>query len=255
MKDYPQPLDYGRFSVMVNVIRCKKPTIKTALDVGCNMGFFSRLMIKKGLEVIGLELDRKFAKLAWSNLGDLNFNLVIGDASYLPLREQIFDFIVCGEVMEHVLHPNLLLRDCNRSLKNNGELIISTPNAAGLWSVLFDKILFMFYKLKVGGESKAGQQRQWGKDQHISLFTYDSLRGCLNASGFTAITVYEREGIGITMTLKVFCKKFNLRFFDHVLDVIYNLELKISEKMVPKRLKTGWIMKCRKEISESDYGD
>jgi 2-polyprenyl-3-methyl-5-hydroxy-6-metoxy-1,4-benzoquinol methylase len=192
MKDRSMPLHSYRYEAILNVIRNEKPTVKTALDVGCNLGLFSSLMIEKGLRVTGLELDRKLAKLAWSNLKDIDFDLVIGDAASLPFIQQTFDLIICGEVIEHLLHPDLLLKDSNRSLKNSGELILSTPNAAGLWSILFDRMFFGFYKLKTH-ESKAGQGRTWGKDQHISLFTYDSLLRCLNLCGFLTIKVYERR--------------------------------------------------------------
>jgi 2-polyprenyl-3-methyl-5-hydroxy-6-metoxy-1,4-benzoquinol methylase len=144
MRGHCAPLYKNRFEVMLNAIENKELTAKKALDVGCNVGLFSRLMIKKGLKVIGLELDRKFAKLAWFELRDLDFSLVIGDAGYLLFREQTFDFIICGEVIEHLLYPNLFLKGSNHSLKNSGELIISTPNVAGLCSVLFDRVLFMF---------------------------------------------------------------------------------------------------------------
>jgi len=47
----------------------------------------------------------------------------------LPYKEGTFDYIVLGEIIEHVEDPVYLLRECRRVLKEKGKLLITTPNA------------------------------------------------------------------------------------------------------------------------------
>lgn len=53
----------------------------------------------------------------------------------IPYEEK-FDIILAQEVIEHLENPWKLFRDLNSSLKENGYLIVSTPNVASLNSKL-----------------------------------------------------------------------------------------------------------------------
>ncbi len=54
----------------------------------------------------------------------------------LPFRDKKFDTIVAGEIIEHLVELPFFLRECRRVLKDNGILLITTPNADGLSSFL-----------------------------------------------------------------------------------------------------------------------
>ena len=53
---------------------------------------------------------------------------VLGDALYLPLASNTVDFVVCTEVLEHVVVPTQLLLEIRRVLKPQGLLYLTVPN-------------------------------------------------------------------------------------------------------------------------------
>ena len=59
----------------------------------------------------------------------------------LPFADESFDFILCAEVLEHLIHsPDKMVYEINRVLKNNGLLILTTPNGL-FWQYIY-KLIF-----------------------------------------------------------------------------------------------------------------
>lgn len=60
-------------------------------------------------------------------------NLLHGDAEHLGLvaglKEQKFDVIIAGELIEHLDNPGLFLESCKDLIEENGILVLTTPNA------------------------------------------------------------------------------------------------------------------------------
>jgi SAM-dependent methyltransferase len=50
----------------------------------------------------------------------------------LPFSNDIFDLIVCTEVLEHLLWPQQLLKEIYRILSHDGKLLLSIPNITSL---------------------------------------------------------------------------------------------------------------------------
>lgn len=74
-------------------------------------------------EVVGFDTER----VSRPN----NYSLtVVGDAKNIReiLKEEKFDTVVAGEILEHLENPIKFLQDCYKLLNKNGLLIISTPN-------------------------------------------------------------------------------------------------------------------------------
>ncbi len=55
-------------------------------------------------------------------------DIICASAEYLPFKGKSFDNIVAGDVIEHIHNPVMFLKECNRVLKTNGHLNISTDN-------------------------------------------------------------------------------------------------------------------------------
>jgi 2-polyprenyl-3-methyl-5-hydroxy-6-metoxy-1,4-benzoquinol methylase len=71
---------------------------------------------------------------ALSELSEAGFgNLVLGDVERLDeigvLRDQQFDVVIAGELIEHIFNPGLFLKTCRKVCSAHTELIITTPNA------------------------------------------------------------------------------------------------------------------------------
>ncbi|MBN8937710.1 MAG: methyltransferase domain-containing protein [Rhizobiales bacterium] len=61
------------------------------------------------------------------------------ESDILPFENESFEFILCGEVIEHMdVDPMFMLAEFNRVLKQNGKLLITTPNccsARNFWRI------------------------------------------------------------------------------------------------------------------------
>ena len=63
---------------------------------------------------------------------------VVGNATHLPFRERAFERVLFTEVIEHLPQKDEVsaLREIFRVLKEEGELILSTPNDVFLYTIL-----------------------------------------------------------------------------------------------------------------------
>jgi SAM-dependent methyltransferase len=56
----------------------------------------------------------------------------------LPFRDGSFDAIMIMHVIEHLIDPNLILRECRRVLKPGGQIYIETPSLRSLFVPSFN---------------------------------------------------------------------------------------------------------------------
>jgi len=61
---------------------------------------------------------------------------LIADAHFLPFRNEIFSYIICTEVLEHLESPFHALKEIHRVLKRNGIAFITIPNLTEIRRVL-----------------------------------------------------------------------------------------------------------------------
>ena len=133
------------------------------LDVGCANGGFMLQMRAAGWEAAGVEPDPKSAAQAKAAGLDVRAGLL--EANMFP--EAHFDAVTLNHVIEHLHDPIDTLRHCFSQLKPGGVISIATPNLASYGHSLF------------GGDWFA-----LDPPRHLVLFTPDSLRLALKASGF-----------------------------------------------------------------------
>lgn len=108
------------------------------LDVGCSNGEFLYHAKKIGFDVEGIELNKRTAEIAISN----GIKVHTGTLDTVILNNK-YDCIFLGDIIEHVPDPKSFLIKCRDLLKQDGIIIISTPNLDCLWS----KSTFLLYKI------------------------------------------------------------------------------------------------------------
>lgn len=91
------------------------------LDIGCGNGdkieYFKKLKTTK--EVVGIDIAQDILKG--------KTNRVCADAQYPPFKSDIFDSVICSELLEHLPNPELCVNEIHRILKKGGVVFISTP--------------------------------------------------------------------------------------------------------------------------------
>lgn len=101
---------------------------RRVLDIGCGAGKLGELLkARQKVEVVGIELDADAAEIASSRLD----RVVVGDVEAMTpdFRDESFDCVICGDLLEHLIDPEGLLRRAKQWLVPRGMLIASVPNA------------------------------------------------------------------------------------------------------------------------------
>ena len=101
------------------------------LDVGCGTGRHVVPLAEKGFDVVGIDKDKEMLMTSQTKLrlGKLNGSLILADAKKLPLRGDIFDYVVAmgnvlGEVGVHSRDRETMVDEIKRTAKTNGILIV-----------------------------------------------------------------------------------------------------------------------------------
>jgi SAM-dependent methyltransferase len=100
---------------------------KQVIDFASGEGYGSNLLASCAGSVIGVELDRDALVHASSRYQRQNLDFVGADIRNVPLRSDSHDLVVCFEAIEHVTRQDDVLREARRLLRDDGLLIISTP--------------------------------------------------------------------------------------------------------------------------------
>jgi len=108
---------------------------KDVLDIGCTELLGSSKDQKKKerwihgrltkitKKLTGIDINKKEVDL----LNKKGYNIKIGDASTINLNHK-FEVIFAGELIEHLSNPGLFLDNMRKHLKEDGVLILTTPN-------------------------------------------------------------------------------------------------------------------------------
>jgi 2-polyprenyl-3-methyl-5-hydroxy-6-metoxy-1,4-benzoquinol methylase len=108
------------------------------LDVGAGDGIIGEHVWKTGNHVVAVDLPT-VAFQAHKRQGLLT---VAGDAEQSSFASNIFDVVLASEILEHLWNPHSFVDEAYRVLKDDGYLIISTPE--GIDSLRYDAHKYYF---------------------------------------------------------------------------------------------------------------
>jgi len=118
-----------RLSVIDGLIPYARDSLK-ALDVGCAIGVFTNLLHQKGYEALGIDTNKELLTFAKNRYPHCTFKLM--NALHLDLSPSTFDFVLALELIEHSYNPYKLLKNIHQVLKEDGVILLSTPNRLSL---------------------------------------------------------------------------------------------------------------------------
>jgi len=105
------------------------------LDIGCGSGVqLMSLNINSPKIIIGTDISLDALTYA-KNKNIASSEFVQCNAQHLPFKSQTIDKIICAEVIEHLNEPELMIGETQRILKNNGSIVITTPNEISIWGI------------------------------------------------------------------------------------------------------------------------
>jgi SAM-dependent methyltransferase len=142
------------------------------LDVGCATGFFiNGIREHSEWEVHGVDFGGSAVRYAREQLG---LEVRHGELTRAGYADGFFDYIHVNNVLEHVVDPVAMLRECRRIVRPDGRVYLSVPNGANDSRELID-----YYK-----EERRPAHSHKG---HLFFFPGDTLVAMFERSGFDAI--------------------------------------------------------------------
>jgi 2-polyprenyl-3-methyl-5-hydroxy-6-metoxy-1,4-benzoquinol methylase len=108
------------------------------LDVGSGDGIISEHLWKMGNHLIAVDLPT----VAFQAHRRQGLIALAGDAEQLSFASNIFDVVIASEIMEHLWNPHSFVDEAYRVLKDDGHLIVSTPE--GIDSLRYDAHKYYF---------------------------------------------------------------------------------------------------------------
>lgn len=148
---------------LIDMIHHKSDDSIHVLEIGCDCG--ATLLEIKNLfpyaNVYGSELNECAARVA-SHFATVTVNNI--EEYNLPYPSNMFDYIIFGDVLEHLHRPDKAIEYCKTLLKDTGHIIASIPNVMHI-SVVKDLLKGNFTYTETGLLDKT----------HIHFFTYNEI--------------------------------------------------------------------------------
>lgn len=138
------------------------------LEIGCGTGRFLFASEKAGWETYGIDISQKAVDAAKELLPQSKIQTGTVEETELPLNN--FEMIVAFEVIEHVGNPYTFLNKIRHLLKDNGILVISTPD----WD---------------SGTIKHHPRENYWPPYHIWFFNRESLNRLFERAGLEIINI------------------------------------------------------------------
>jgi len=169
-----KPLSTIENAVFKRVATLRERNIRlNVLDAPCGEGTLAVMLREKGVQVRAFDIDPAAATLLGDgfHVADLN--------QKLPSPDKSFDVVVSVEGIEHLENPHSFLREVNRVLKDDGRLILTTPNIVSLRSRVrfFGSGFFHRDSMPLNETARHGLH-------HIGLRSFPQLRYDLHTLGF-----------------------------------------------------------------------
>jgi ubiquinone/menaquinone biosynthesis C-methylase UbiE len=111
-----------RYAIVQSLIKDK-----IVLDIASGEGYGSNLMAQKAAHVTGVDISREAVQHAGQKYVKGNLRFIDGSITSIPLEDHSVDVIVSFETLEHHDQHDQMMHECKRVLKNDGLLVISTP--------------------------------------------------------------------------------------------------------------------------------
>jgi 2-polyprenyl-3-methyl-5-hydroxy-6-metoxy-1,4-benzoquinol methylase len=152
------------------------------LDIGAGEGFFAAELAVNGNRITGIDNRPNPAEESpFEQYFSADLEQGIG-----PMIRQLgakrFDRVLLLDVLEHLLHPEQILRQSHDVLKRDGLLIVSLPNIANIHI----RLMLLFGRFNY-------TERGILDKTHLRFFTRKTARQLLESNGFSIVE--EKETI------------------------------------------------------------
>ncbi len=162
---------YARYEI-IKLIEDEKDKPIKVLEIGCGCGatLFSIEYQWPNSEVKGIELIENVVRI-----GANNCDIIQGDIETMniPYEKGFFDYVILGDVLEHLYSPDKVLEKIRPYMKKDASLIVSVPN------IMNKSVIMSLLKGEFHYEDAGILDRT-----HIKFFTIKTIIELLEKCGF-----------------------------------------------------------------------
>lgn len=101
---------------------------KRVLDIASGEGYGTHILAQCAAHVTGVDISPEAVAHATEKYATQNTTFLEGGTGAIPLPDASVDVVVSFETLEHVREQEVMLQEIRRVLRDDGILIISTPN-------------------------------------------------------------------------------------------------------------------------------
>jgi SAM-dependent methyltransferase/uncharacterized membrane protein YbhN (UPF0104 family) len=184
------------------------------IDIGCGSGVQLQEIGRTGYALaVGIDVNLNAVRFARGKAFP-NTDFIIADAQHLPIKASCADKIVCAEIIEHLKAPDQLVGEIKRVLKDNGTIVITTPNDRSVWGI-YELMWDVFGRGRNYGETHLRFFSERGLRAYFATFSECRTATLFFVSPLFALTnstwlleigkkldlVFERRGWGVSILL------------------------------------------------------
>ena len=195
--NYQDYENWGHF----NKLKIKKGW--KALDIGCGDGLEVFYLRSLGVDACGMDNG------SWG-YPFLKENFFIGDARFIPCKDEYFDLVLCLVTLQHIPEDKVVIQEINRVLKKEGKIIITVLNKFGITLKWLRITIRNLFGLKTGYA-------------YFKAYTKRELMQLLEESGFQIQESYTTRFIPYRLRKK--------RFGEVLIGILFWFERNILSKM------------------------
>jgi methionine biosynthesis protein MetW len=181
----------------------------TCLDVGCWTGNLGKALTeKKECEVDGIDCNQESLEKAKDRGYRKTYSIDLNDEKIDFNIENEYDFIICADVLEHLIDPGAVLKKIQKLLEAEGQILISVPNIA-----------FVQQRLELlMGKFDYSPQGGIMDENHLRFFTMQSIQKLCRESGYHVIecrgySQVKRKFFFLRPLAKIWPSLFAIQFF------------------------------------------
>ena len=183
---FKEGLNHAEREIFPQFLEIAKSSQKI-LEVGAGTGRMIKILRANGVQASFCALD------ITENVKNSQGHRIIGDARYLPFKDNSFDLVYSLGVVEHFPETLKAIKEQSRVVKKDGKILLTVPHF-GLHA-----IFRWIYYFKSGGYKQASYEVVKGRNMHLK-----EVRSYFQQSG---LQILELRPVGpvvwLTPTLKI----------------------------------------------------
>lgn len=112
-----------RYSIVADLVKDK-----IVLDIASGSGYGTNKLAKHAKKIYGVDINKDAIKYSKNNYQTKNTEFIQGSATKIPLKDKTVDIVISFETIEHIEDYSKFMQEIKRVLKDDGILVLSTPN-------------------------------------------------------------------------------------------------------------------------------